>query len=261
MEQVLETIVAKSRKELAESRKRIPASLLESRIPELPPVRDFAAALRRPGRRVIAELKAASPSKGAIRPELDREVERLAAGLEAAGAAALSVLTERNFFLGSGMNLRRARGSVDIPLLRKDFIYDEYQILEARVWGADAILLIAAMLTPEEFRKLRAFAASLGLAVLCEAHTADELDMLLDGGAEIVGINARNLSTFETSLALAGELIRQIPAGKIAVAESAIRSADDLNAMEQLGVKAFLIGETLMRAERPGEKLCELLSK
>ena len=162
MEQVLETIVAKSRKELAESRKRIPASLLESRIPELPPVRDFAAALRRPGRRIIAELKAASPSKGAIRPELDREVERLAAGLEAAGAAALSVLTERNFFLGSGMNLRRARGSVDIPLLRKDFIYDEYQILEARVWGADAILLIAAMLTPEEFRKLRAFAASLG---------------------------------------------------------------------------------------------------
>lgn len=135
MEQVLETIVAKSRKELAESRKRIPASLLESRIPELPPVRDFAAALRRPGRRVIAELKAASPSKGAIRPELDREVERLAAGLEAAGAAALSVLTERNFFLGSGMNLCRARGSVDIPLLRKDFIYDEYQILEARVWG------------------------------------------------------------------------------------------------------------------------------
>ena len=259
MEQVLETIVAKSRKDLAESRKRIPASLLESRIPELPPVRDFAAALRRPGRRVIAELKAASPSKGAIRPELDREVERLAAGLE--GAAALSVLTERNFFLGSGMNLRRARGSVDIPLLRKDFIYDEYQILEARVWGADAILLIAAMLTPEEFRKLRAFAASLGLAVLCEAHTADELDMLLDGGAEIVGINARNLSTFETSLALAGELIRQIPAGKIAVAESAIRSADDLNAMEQLGAKAFLIGETLMRAERPGEKLCELLSK
>ena len=257
MEQVLETIVAKSRKELAESRKRIPASLLESRIPELPPVRDFAAALRRPGRRVIAELKAASPSKGAIRPELDREVERLAAGLEAAGAAALSVLTERNFFLGSGMNLRRARGSVDIPLLRKDFIYDEYQILEARVWGADAILLIAAMLTPEEFRKLRAFAASLGLAVLCEAHTADELDMLLDGGAEIVGINARNLSTF----ALAGELSRQIPAGKIAVAESAIRSADDLNAMEQLGAKAFLIGETLMRAERPGEKLCELLSK
>ena len=116
-------------------------------------------------------------------------------------------------------------------------------------------------LTPEEFRKLRAFAASLGLAVLCEAHTADELDMLLDGGAEIVGINARNLSTFDTSLALAGELIRQIPAGKIAVAESAIRSADDLNAMEQLGAKAFLIGETLMRAERPGEKLCELLSK
>ncbi|MPM72086.1 Indole-3-glycerol phosphate synthase [bioreactor metagenome] len=208
---------------------------------------------------MIAELNSASPSKGVIRAAID--VETVAPGLEAAGAAALSVLTEKNFFLGSESNLRRARKAVSIPLLRKDFIYDEYQILEARVWGADAILLIAAMLSPEEFRRLHAFAHSLQLDVLCEAHTAEELAMLLDNGGELIGVNARNLSTFDTSLELAGELIRRIPAGKIAVAESAIKSAEDLRTLEQLGAKAFLIGETLMRAADPGRKLCELLSK
>lgn len=261
MERVLETIVEKSKKELEATRKRIPPALLESQIPELPPVRDFAAALRRPGRRIIAELKAASPSKGAIRPGLEREIETLASELDRAGAAALSILTEKNFFLGSETNLRKARRIVDIPLLRKDFIYDEYQILEARVWGADAILLIAAMLTQKEFRNLYAFATSLGLSVLCEAHTAEELNMLLEEGVAIVGINARNLSNFETSLALAGKLLQRIPRGTVAIAESAIHSTEDLNRMEQFGAKAFLIGESLMRAERPGEKLCEFLLK
>lgn len=259
MEKVLESIVAKSRLDLAESKTRLPLAELEKQLTGVPQTRGFAASLRKPGARVIAELKSASPSKGVIRETID--VEQIAPALEKAGAAALSVLTERNFFLGSESNLRRARKAVDIPLLRKDFIYEEYQIVEARVWGADAILLIAAMLSPEEFRRLHAFAHSLELDVLCEAHTAEELAMLLDNGGEIIGVNARNLSTFNTSLELAGELIGRIPPGKIAVAESAIRSAEDLRTLEQLGAKAFLIGETLMRAEHPGEKLCELLSK
>ena len=259
MERVLETIVAKSRIDLADKKKRIPASRLEMRIETLPATLGFEAALRQPGARVIAELKSASPSKGVIRPHLD--IETLAPELEAAGAAALSVLTERNFFSGSLENLERARACVRIPLLRKEFIYDEYQILEARASGADAVLLIAAMLSVPEFRRLHAFAHSLGLDVLCEAHTEEELAMMLENGATIVGVNARNLSTFETSLDLAGALIGRIPAGKIAVAESAIRCAADLQKLQQLGAKAFLIGETLMRAEHPGEKLCELLSK
>lgn len=259
MEKVLETIVLKSRIELEEKKLCVPASVLEARIAFCPATLGFGAALRQPGARVIAELKSASPSKGVIRRELD--IETLAPELEAAGAAALSVLTEANFFLGSLDNLARARKSVRIPLLRKDFIYDEYQILEARAYGADAILLIAAMLTAADFRRLYAFACSLGLDVLCEAHTREELAMLLDNGAELVGVNARNLSTFDTSLELAGELIRRIPAGKVAVAESAIRNADDLNSLQQLGAKAFLVGETLMRSGHPGEKLCELLSK
>ncbi len=259
MEKVLETIVNKSRIELAETKTQLPVTELEKQLAGLPPVHGFATSLRKPGARVIAELKSASPSKGIIRETI--EVERIAPSLEHAGAAALSVLTEKNFFLGSESNLRRARKAVNIPLLRKDFIYDEYQIVEARVWGADAILLIAAMLSPAEFRRLHAFARSLDLDVLCEAHTAEELAMLLENGGEIIGVNARNLSTFDTSLELAGKLIRRIPAGHIAVAESAIRTAADLRNMEQLGAKAFLIGETLMRAEDPGEKLCELLSK
>lgn len=259
MERVLETIVAKSRIELEEKKKHVSVSSLEARIATLPETRGFETSLRAPGIRVIAELKSASPSKGMIRPNLN--VEALAPELATAGAAALSVLTERNFFAGSLENLERTRMSVDIPLLRKDFIYDEYQILEARVHGADAVLLIAAMLTAVEFRRLHAFARSLGLDVLCEAHTAEELEMLLENGAAIIGVNARNLSTFETSLELAGALIREIPAGKLAVAESAIRNREDLLVLQKLGAKAFLIGETLMRAEHPGEKLCELLSK
>ncbi|MDR0932753.1 MAG: indole-3-glycerol phosphate synthase TrpC [Victivallales bacterium] len=259
MEKVLETIVTKSRIELADKKLHIPVSNLEQMINSAPKTRGFKAALQRDGVQIIAELKSASPSKGVIREHLD--IEHVAPELENAGAAALSVLTEENFFLGSLKNLQIARESVSIPLLRKDFIYDEYQILEARVYGADAILLIAAMLSVAEFRRLYSFAGSLGLDVLCEAHTAEELAMLLDNGAEIVGVNARNLSTFNTSLELAGKLIGQIPPGKVAVSESAIKNAEDVKQLQALGAKAFLIGETLMRSEHPGEMLCKLLSK
>lgn len=259
MERVLEKIVAASRRELALRKSAVPAAELERKLDSLPPVRDFRAALTAPGMRVIAELKAASPSKGIIRQPL--EVETLAAELERAGAAALSVLTERNYFLGGLENLERARKVVGLPLLRKDFIYEEYQILEARAAGADAVLLIAAMLSPAEYRRLREFAESLGLGVLSEAHTAGEIGMLLDNGASIVGVNARNLSTFATDLGVVAELMGRIPADKVRVSESALKSAADLKQMKRLGADAFLIGEALMRAASPGKKLCELIAK
>ena len=245
MERVLEKIVAASRRELALRKTAVPAAELERKLDGLPPVRDFRAALTAPGMQVIAELKAASPSKGIIRQPL--EVEALAVELERSGAAALSVLTERNYFLGGLENLERARKVVELPLLRKDFIYDEYQILEARAAGADAVLLIAAMLAPAEYRRLQKFAESLGLAVLSEAHTAGEIAMLLDNGASIVGVNARNLSTFATDLGVVAELMGRIPADKVRVSESALKSNADLKQMKRLGADAFLIGETLMR--------------
>lgn len=259
MESILEQIVSKSRGDLVKRKAELPYSKLEQKLDSLPPVVDFHAALTAPGMRVIAELKAASPSKGIIRQPL--EVEPLAVELEHAGAAALSVLTEPNFFLGGLKNLEKARQAVKLPLLRKDFIYDEYQILEARVAGADAVLLIAAMLTPVEYRRLRQFAESLNLAVLSEAHTLDEIAMLLDNGASIIGVNARNLSTFVTKLDLVAELLGAIPGNLVRVSESALKSAADLKAMKQAGADAFLIGETLMRAPSPGEKLCELIAE
>ena len=259
MESILEQIVSKSRGDLVKRKAELPYSKLEQKLDSLPPVVDFRAALTAPGMRVIAELKAASPSKGIIRQPL--EVETLAVELERAGAAALSVLTEPNFFLGGLKNLEKARQAVKLPLLRKDFIYDEYQILEARVAGADAVLLIAAMLTPVEYRRLRQFAESLNLAVLSEAHTLDEIAMLLDNGASIIGVNARNLSTFVTKLDLVAELLGAIPGNLVRVSESALKSAADLKAMKQAGADAFLIGETLMRAPSPGEKLCELIAE
>ena len=248
MERVLEKIVAASRRELALRKTAVPAAELERKLDGLPPVRDFRAALTAPGMQVIAELKAASPSKGIIRQPL--EVEALAVELERSGAAALSVLTERNYFLGGLENLERARKVVELPLLRKDFIYDEYQILEARAAGADAVLLIAAMLAPAEYRRLQKFAESLGLAVLSEAHTAGEIAMLLDTGASIA-----------TDLGVVAELMGRIPADKVRVSESALKSNADLKQMKRLGADAFLIGETLMRAASPGEKLCELIAK
>ncbi len=259
MESVLEQIITRSRAALAERKLRRPQSVLARLAAELPPPPDFEAALRQPGLRVIAELKPASPSRGVIRSEFP--VAALAAELATAGAAALSVLTEENFFRGSLQNLEIAAETVSIPLLRKDFIDDDYQLYEARVAGASAVLLIAAMLTPSEFSRLHSLAASLGLAVLAEAHTAAELAMVLEHGARIVGINARNLKTFHTDLAVTETLIATVPRDRIAVAESGIATVADLERLHRAGAGAFLVGEVLMREPHPGEKLCELISK
>ncbi len=253
---ILAEIVEKLRPRLEERKRVTPPARLAELAGHSAKRAPFAEAFRVPGLHVIAELKKASPSKGVIRPELD--IQRLAPELEANGATALSVLTEPNYFLGKEENLSLAAEVVSIPLLRKDFIFDEYQIMEARVLGASCVLLIAAMLPPERFAELLACAHSLGLDVLGEAHTEQELETAVM--ADLVGVNARDLKTFDTSLEHSARLIRQIPADRIAIAESAVKTHDDMEMLASAGARGFLIGETLMRSAHPGQTLKELLS-
>lgn len=257
MANILDEIVAAKRRELALDQAALPFAELEKLALATPLRADFRAALTAPKINIIAELKMRSPSKGLIRADFDPEA--LAKRLADNGAAALSVLTEREYFGGAPQNLQLAAKVTTIPLLRKDFIFDPYQIYQARYWGASAILLIAAMLSRDEFVKLRECAKSLSLAVLSESHNLDEIKMLLDGGADIIGINARNLKTFATDLNLVKELMSAIPAGTVKVAESAITGHADIVALQQCGADAFLIGETVMRAADPGAKLRELI--
>ena len=224
--------------------------------------RGFARALRvkaAGGIAVIAELKKASPSKGLIRAEFDAAA--LAAHMEAGGAAVLSVLTDEKFFQGSLENLRRASAAVTIPCLRKDFMVDEFQILEARANCADAILLIVAALTDAELRALRQSAKTYGLDVLCEVHDAEELQRALALDCECVGVNSRDLKTFEVSLERAVELAASLPKSAVRVAESGIHTAADMQRLRAAGYEAFLIGESLMRKPEPGEALRALLSE
>jgi indole-3-glycerol phosphate synthase len=223
--------------------------------------RGFARALRTKaaglGIAVIAELKKASPSKGLIRAEFDAAV--LAAQMEAGGAAVLSVLTDEKFFQGSLENLRRASAAVQIPCLRKDFMVDEFQVLEARANGADAILLIVAALADAQLKALRESARVHGLDVLCEVHDAEELELALALDCECVGVNSRDLRTFGVSLERACELAAGLPASAVKVAESGIHTALDMQRLRAAGYEAFLIGESLMRQDRPGEALAQLL--
>ncbi|HZL27596.1 MAG TPA: indole-3-glycerol phosphate synthase TrpC [Acidobacteriaceae bacterium] len=222
--------------------------------------RGFAQALRakaRGGPAVIAELKKASPSKGLIRAEFD--AAELARQMEDGGAAVLSVLTDEKFFQGSLENLRRASAAVGIPCLRKDFMVDEFQVLEARANRADAILLIVAALTDAELRALRQSAKTHGLDVLCEVHDAEELQRALALDCECVGVNSRDLKTFEVSLERAVEMAASLPESAVRVAESGIHTAADMRRLRAAGYEAFLIGESLMRKAEPGEALRELL--
>jgi len=224
--------------------------------------RGFARALRAKaeaeGVAVIAELKKASPSRGLIRAEFDAAM--LAPMMEAGGAAVLSVLTDERFFQGSLENLRRASAAVSIPCLRKDFMVDAFQVLEARANGADAILLIVAALTDAELKTLRASAREHGLDVLCEVHDAEELERARALECECVGVNSRDLRTFEVSLERACELAAMLPASAVKVAESGIHTAADMQRLRAAGYDAFLIGESLMRQPEPGLALRALLS-
>ena len=261
MSTILDKITEQIREDLVIVREHVAEQELLARIAERGPCRDFAAALRkRVGAppRVIAELKRASPSRGLIRPDFDAPA--LAREFAEQGAAALSVLTEVRFFQGSPLFLQMARKEVDIPLLRKDFIIDPYQLYQARAWGADAVLLIAAALSPDRLKELHEAATDLGLAVLAEVHDAAELDVVLAAGAEIVGINSRDLKTFDVDLARTEALLDALPEKVVAVAESGIHTVADIARLSEAGADAFLIGETLMRESDPGEKLEELLS-
>jgi indole-3-glycerol phosphate synthase len=222
--------------------------------------RGFARALKQRAATapaIIAELKKASPSKGMIRDDLDVPV--LAQQLEAAGASALSVLTEEKFFLGSLQNLERASAAVKIPCLRKDFMVDEFQMLEARASGADAILLIAASLTDRELRVLRNAARAMELDILCEVHNREELERVLNLDCDAYGVNARNLKTFDVSLDVSLELLAMLPGDAVRVAESGIHTAADLQKLRLAGYDAFLVGESLMRQAVPGDALRALL--
>jgi len=252
---ILNEIVEKLRPRLMGRKQRLPLEQLVEQARRCPPRPSFQAAFNGEGMRVIAEIKSASPSKGIIRRELD--VPSLALELEQGGAAALSILTEPNYFLGDESYLELAAAAVSLPLLRKDFIFDEYQIAEAKLLGASCVLLIAAMLPRPDFYRLLDFAHSLGLAVLGEAHTEKELEIAL--AADLVGVNARDLHTFDTSLKHSAELLRLIPQHKMPIAESAVKSLEDMKMLTDAGARGFLIGETLMRAEHPGLKLKEIL--
>jgi indole-3-glycerol phosphate synthase len=225
--------------------------------------RGFAAALRAKSAAgdiaVIAELKKASPSKGLIRAEFD--VPSLAAAYERGGAACLSVLTDEPHFQGSLVYLRAASAAVAIPCLRKDFMVDEFQMLEARAFGADAILLIVAALTDAELKRLRESARSYELDVLCEVHDAEEVRRAEALGCECVGVNSRDLRTFEVSLERAAELAARLPKQVIKVSESGLHKGADVRRMREAGYDAFLIGESLMRQPDPGEALATLIAE
>jgi indole-3-glycerol phosphate synthase len=260
MSVTLDQIVAATRVRVAARKRVADVRALEKRAAERSP-RGFRLALERraaQGPAVIAELKKASPSKGVLRESLD--VERIAGDFGRAGAAALSVLTEEDFFLGSLENLRRASAACAGPCLRKDFIVDEYQLIEARANCADAVLLLASVLDDKELKRLYGAATALELDVLCEAHDERELQRALDAGCNVVGVNSRDLRTFHVDLGTALKLAERIPDGVVKVAESGIHSAEDVKNLRAAGYHAFLIGELLMKADDPGQALRELVS-
>jgi indole-3-glycerol phosphate synthase len=220
--------------------------------------RDFRAALTAKSPAIIAEVKKASPSKGVL--SVDFDPSRNARAYEAGGAAAISVLTDGPFFQGSLADLQAARGAVSLPVLRKDFTIDPSQILEAAAHGADAILLIAAILTTREMRDFRETAARYGLSALVEVHDKAELDRAIDSGAEIIGVNNRNLSTFELSLDVSLALAEFMPKGAALVSESGIHNAADIARLRSAGYHAFLVGEHLMKSGDPAGALRELVA-
>ena len=260
----LETILTTTRATVAEAKERVPEAVLERMAMGRRP-RGWAAALRRQaetGPAVIAEIKKASPSKGLIREDFD--VEWLARRFEEGGAAALSVLTDEPYFQGSLHNLEVASVAAFLPCLRKDFVVDEYQIFEAFAHRADAILLITAALTDKELRRFAGVAFGLALEVLVEVHTAEEIDRVLNTlgeyGANAIGVNNRDLNTFEIRLETSLELVERIPASVVRVAESGITTSADVARLRAAGFDAFLIGESLMRQPDPGAALAELLA-
>lgn len=253
---ILDRIVDDTRALVAKRKQAVPVRILEERIEAAGVTRSLEAALRQNHLAVLAEIKKASPSKGVIREDFD--VADLARQYEDHGADAISVLTEPLHFQGSLDNLALARQAVDLPLLRKDFIIDPYQLLEARAYGADAVLLIAAVLGRDDLYDLHQVAHELGLACLVEVYAHHELDKLDFDQVKILGVNNRDLRTFEVDINHSLRVFEEVPADVVRVSESGLRTADDLAHLQRHGVDAVLIGETFMRAAEPGEKLSTL---
>jgi indole-3-glycerol phosphate synthase len=255
---ILDQIVATKHREVAASRRRMPLEELEAQALEAPPVRDFRAALAGPGPiRLIAEVKKASPSAGVIREDFHPvDIARI---YQAHGAHALSILTDVPYFQGHLSYLARVRASVAIPILRKEFVIDEYQVVEARMAGADAVLLIAEILDDAQMAALIAHIRQYGMAALVEFHDPANLPRVLNAGADLVGINNRDLTRFVTDLDQTLRLRDQIPPGVLVVSESGIRTHDDVLRLEAAGVDAILVGETLMRSPDIGKAVDDLL--
>ena len=257
---ILAKIIQRKQSEVAERRSQVPFNQLEVQAARLPPARGFVTALRhamstgRPA--VIAEVKKASPSAGVLRETFDPQ--EIARSYERGGAACLSVLTDRDFFQGSDRDLRLARAACALPVLRKDFIVDPYQIYESRVLGADCVLLIVSALDDQALPALYMLARELGLDVLVEVHDRDELARALALNIDVVGINNRNLRTFQTSLETTFSMLDLIPPSSLVVTESGIHTAQHVAAMRARGVHAFLVGEAFMRAPDPGQQLSQL---
>ncbi|MGE5172720.1 MAG: indole-3-glycerol phosphate synthase TrpC [Betaproteobacteria bacterium] len=257
---ILDEIIANKKEELAETRRRSSLSDIKARAADAGPARGFGKALTvKGGIGLIAEVKKASPSKGVIREDFD--AVKIARTYEKSGASCISVLTEEKFFQGRLGYLGEIRRAAGLPLLRKDFIIDEYQIFEARAAGADAILLIAACLEKQQIEDFLGIASLAGLDSLVESHTYKELDKALLAGAAIVGVNNRNLSTFTVSLQTTLDLLKDIPEDRTVVSESGITTRDDVVMLQKAGVDAILVGESLMREEDIGKKVKELLGK
>jgi len=260
MSDILQRIVAVKREEVAAAQRLCDAVAMRRAAQAQPPARDFVGALRcklgagQPA--VIAEIKKASPSKGVIREHF--VPAQIAASYAQHGAACLSVLTDRDFFQGDAAYLQQARAACSLPVLRKDFMIDAYQVDEARAWGADCILLIAACLDDAQMADLEAQALGLGMAVLVEVHDAVELERVLRLKTPLLGINNRNLKTFEVTLDTTLKLLPRIPADRLLVTESGILGGADVQRMRAAGVHAFLVGEAFMRAEDPGAALADL---
>jgi indole-3-glycerol phosphate synthase len=255
---ILDEIVASKRREVAAGRKRMPLEELEAQAAEAPPVRDFRSALDGRGAiQLIAEVKKASPSVKVIRE--DFEPVAIARAYQAHGAACISVLTDVPYFQGHLSYLARIRAAVAIPLLRKDFLIDEYQVVEARMAGADAILLIAEILDDARLATLLDRARSLGMSALVEFHDPANLPRVLAAGADLIGVNNRDLTRFVTDLDLTLRLRDRIPPGVVVVSESGIRTRDDVERLERAGVSAVLVGESLMRSPDIGRAVEQLL--
>jgi indole-3-glycerol phosphate synthase len=263
---ILDNIVAAKRRSLEEARAAIPLERLQQIVEARGERRDFAAALvsngtaaPSPGLRVIAELKRASPSRGLLCHHYRRKT--IAAGYAKAGAAVLSVLTEAEYFLGATQDLAEARRVVEIPVLRKDFILESYQVYESVALGADALLLIVAILSDKDLRDLLALCKQLRIAALVEVHTQYELHRAVAAGAQIIGVNNRNLKTLKVNLETSFELREKMPSGCVAVSESGLKTAADLRRVQAAGFNAVLIGERFMTQPNPGAALAELMAE